>query len=576
MSLQAQQIVVDAIDKTVKKRLLDDITCTIPSGSITLLLGATGSGKSTLLDVFMGLLQPTSGSVAAGGVPLWRGDGKLRRDWLYRIGAVFQSPQEQLFATTVKAEFDYSLKPYRLQPQEVTHRMNHALHNVQLSAEFLNESPLLLSGGQKRRVAIATTLCTASEWLFLDEPSAGLDGDATAALLDYLNTFQDSAKGGIVIATHDVDLFLPIAQHVILLKDGCLVAECSTSTLVKHPHYFHNAGLELPKQLEIRVELAKIGIAIPDNCWSTMDMATAIVAAVHNDELSQGQDIAATDTIDTISRIALLPRLNFVSPASTSHSRPTKNFSFRAKWIALTFLSIGCFLQHTWLGVALGAIIATLSVVLLRVPLVRLKFLLRALIVVSLMTVFFAGITVHLKPLDGQGMILLSGFFRSFGFSIPSAAVTLLQMCRIITGTITGFALTATCTALELQRGIEQGLEGLRRIHLPVNAFALATTLVFRFGPLLTHALQRFSRIVRVRGKINLKAHSIPIRTLPTLTIPLLLSAFGLAEDMSLAMEARAYPLHGRRTAVDTAKLTNQDLLLIALASTAFVFLLFL
>ncbi|WP_144939885.1 ATP-binding cassette domain-containing protein [Paenibacillus sp. 32O-W] len=271
--------------------LLREVTSTLHSGSLTLLVGRTGAGKSTLLDIVAGLTEPSEGTIALGGEPFWN-RGRISRDILRRSALVFQSPEQQLFARTVLQEFKYSLKPLRLSPEEEKRRIAQALSIVGLSEELLGENPLTLSGGQKRRVALATAFACRPEWLLLDEPTAGLDGEGLGSFARYIETWKRETGAGIVLATHDLDTFLPMADFVWIINDGTVSATVPGEELLRRPELLLEAGLLPPDGLRAAELLKRQGLKLPSGWLAPEQLAAAIALALH---ARAGSDAAAQE-----------------------------------------------------------------------------------------------------------------------------------------------------------------------------------------------------------------------------------------------------------------------------------------
>ncbi|SHE12398.1 peptide ABC transporter ATP-binding protein [Chlamydia abortus] len=271
--------------------LLREVTSTLHSGSLTLLVGRTGAGKSTLLDIVAGLTEPSEGTIALGGEPFWN-RGRVSRDILRRSALVFQSPEQQLFARTVLQEFKYSLKPLRLSPEEEKRRIVQALSIVGLPEELLEENPLTLSGGQKRRVALATAFACRPEWLLLDEPTAGLDGEGLGSFARYIETWKRETGAGIVLATHDLDTFLPMADFVWIINDGKVSATVPGEELLRRPELLLEAGLLPPDGLRAAELLKRQGLKLPSGWLAPEQLAAAIALALH---ARAGSDAAAQE-----------------------------------------------------------------------------------------------------------------------------------------------------------------------------------------------------------------------------------------------------------------------------------------
>ncbi|MFK7695362.1 ATP-binding cassette domain-containing protein [Paenibacillus sp. HJGM_3] len=253
-------------DREGSGKRLDSISCELEPGKLTLLLGTVGSGKSTLLDVLGGLVTPDEGTVKH--VPDVGGAGKVESDDPRHaglvgadIGMMFQFPEQQLFARTVQGEFDYSLRPLKLPPAQAAAQTATALREVGLPGGTLALHPFALSGGEQRRVAMATTLATAPGWLLLDEASAGLDAEGTRRFAQQLRRWTREERLGVVLATHDLETFLPLADEVLILVRGRLAAAMRREQLVAAPAVLAQAGLALPERVRAAAWLRARGLA---------------------------------------------------------------------------------------------------------------------------------------------------------------------------------------------------------------------------------------------------------------------------------------------------------------------------
>lgn len=247
---------LDLVNVTCKQggtAVLENITLNVPAGSLTVLCGITGSGKSTLLRVMAGLEAPGAGEVrfpAVSGNTGRSGGG---------TAIVFQHPGTQLFASTVAADMEYCLEQRRIARKDRPALVRQALETVGLSYEtYRDRSPFLLSGGEQRRVAIAGAIAAGPQILLLDEPTAGLDPDAAAGLLDLIRKLHREGTA-IVVGTHDLDLFFPLADQAAVLADGRLAWLGNPGTLAECPGTLESAGLEEPEYIRIGRKLLDAG-----------------------------------------------------------------------------------------------------------------------------------------------------------------------------------------------------------------------------------------------------------------------------------------------------------------------------
>lgn len=236
---------------------LDGLSFEVAPGALTVVLGPTGSGKSTLLRLLAGLLEPTIGEVrlddeSIGARVAGRKGG---------VGLAFQSPESQLFAETVAADVAFGPLNQGLDEETAYGVAHSALERVGLDPEEYGlRSPFALSGGEARRAALAGVLATEPGYLLLDEPTAGLDARGKSAVLDIVATLKEQA--GVVVVTHDADHFLPLADHVVLLRDGEVSWSGETRALLQSPEEFGQAGLEPPGVVRAQMAISDAGAMI--------------------------------------------------------------------------------------------------------------------------------------------------------------------------------------------------------------------------------------------------------------------------------------------------------------------------
>ena len=541
MTIQVERLHVTATGES-SATLLHDIHCTIEKGEITLVIGRTGSGKTTLLDALSGLTKPQSGSVIYGQETLWRGR-RLNPLVLHKTGSVFQYPEHHLFARTVQGEFDYSLKPLRLPRAEADARAKSAMQSLHLPPELLAESPLVLSGGQKRRVALGSTLATQPEWLFLDEPTSGLDPETTQALLAFLLDWKKNTNGGAVVATHDLDAFLPICDRVLVMRDGRLHAALTPIELCQNPNLLMQSGVGLPSAVDAAVRLRDRGYHVPVGCITADALADAILAsqksvpaliepALHRDE-------------------ATLASASSPSPSQRRGHR-AESLDPRTKWLFAILFSIGILVTPTWAGLAYAALLVGALVAILQVPLRELSKWLKPVLAFIVISVGLSGLVLKWQ----------SAHFAGLGFSFAPAIGTLKQWSRLFLVMVLGLLLPLTTSHQQIKKGIERALSPLPGMKNAAEAFALAAALLLRFIPVLTREIERFSKVARARGKSRAVPGNLRAGDLRVVMVPLLLSVFQLADHLTLAMEARGYRKIGQsRTSSLTLAWSRRDAL---------------
>ncbi len=243
-----------------RKVALDNITLGFEEKTITGVIGHTGSGKSTLATLLNGLLAPTSGTVMLHGTDIWARPKEMR-SVRARVGLVFQYPEYQLFAETVGEDIAFGPKNIGLDAEEVTRRVKLAADFCGLSRRELERSPFEISGGQKRRAAIAGVLAMKPEILVLDEPAAGLDPRGREDILGGLMGYKNSAGATMILVSHSMEDVARYADRIAVIKQGSLFMQGSVGEIFMQPEKLFDSSLDLPQITKLFVELKKRGIA---------------------------------------------------------------------------------------------------------------------------------------------------------------------------------------------------------------------------------------------------------------------------------------------------------------------------
>lgn len=238
---------------------LREVNLKVHSGERVGIVGPTGSGKSTLVQGMAGLLQPTSGRVLADGRPLLGTDAQTRQRRL-RIGLAFQYPEDQIFEQTVLREVAFGPRNLGLSDQEVARRVRWALEMVGLELNAMGRrSPFTLSGGERRRVALASILAMQPEVLILDEPTAGQDPQSRRVLLKRIRTWQRETGLTLVVVTHAVDELAGLVDRVVALNEGRVVADGPTREILSDVGLLAAIGLAPPEPVALLHELWRAG-----------------------------------------------------------------------------------------------------------------------------------------------------------------------------------------------------------------------------------------------------------------------------------------------------------------------------
>ena len=253
-------------------KALDDISFSVERGEFIGIIGHTGSGKSTLMQQLNGLLKPTSGTVLLDGQDIWS-DKKLTRQARFRVGLVFQYPEYQLFEETVYKDIAFGPKNMGLSVEEVDRRVREAAGFVGLTEQQLEVSPFDLSGGQKRRVAIAGVIAMEPEVLILDEPTAGLDPVGRSEILGNIQSYRKAKNATIMMVSHSMEDVARLTDRLLVMNGSKLAMDAPPAQVFTHAEELTQMGLNIPQVTQVFLELKKLGLDVK-NVY-TIDQAAA-------------------------------------------------------------------------------------------------------------------------------------------------------------------------------------------------------------------------------------------------------------------------------------------------------------
>ena len=242
-------------------KALDNVNFTLNRGEFVGVIGHTGSGKSTLMQQLNGLLKPTAGQVLLGGVDIWS-DKQFTRQARFRVGLVFQYPEYQLFEETVYKDIAFGPQNMGLTQQEVDRRVRDAAGIVGITERQLQASPFDLSGGQKRRVAIAGVIAMEPEVLILDEPIAGLDPIGRAEILDHIENYRRAKNATIMMVSHSMEDVARVTDRLLVLCNSRLAMDAPPAEVFSHAQQLLDMGLDIPRVTQIFLDLKKRGLDV--------------------------------------------------------------------------------------------------------------------------------------------------------------------------------------------------------------------------------------------------------------------------------------------------------------------------
>lgn len=242
-------------------RALDDISLTFRAGEVTGLIGHTGSGKSTLVQLLNGLLKPDSGKVLLDGKDIWE-DPKKIQGVRFRVGLVMQYPEYQLFDETVESDIGFGPKNMGMAPEKIQEAVARAAEFAGLSPELLKKSPFDLSGGQKRRAALAGVMAMEPEVLVLDEPAAGLDPGGRREILGRIREYQQKSGASVIIVSHSMEDMALYCDWVLVMENGKLVMSGTPAGVFSRAEELIAVGLDVPQITRVARALRDVGVDI--------------------------------------------------------------------------------------------------------------------------------------------------------------------------------------------------------------------------------------------------------------------------------------------------------------------------
>ncbi len=255
---------------------VNGIDFSIDSNDFVGIIGHTGSGKSTFIKHLNGLEKPTSGKVLFCGKDIWDKDFS-RRDLRFKVGMVFQYPEYQLFEKTVGEDIAFGPKNMKLSEDEIAERVEKAMEFVGLDKDVINESPFELSGGQKRRVAIAGIMAMQPDILILDEPTAGLDPRGRAEILERIKEYHDTQNKAVLLVSHNMEDVANNANKILVLNHGKIDMYGETDEVFSNAAHLAEIGLDIPQITKIFLNIRNRGYDVSPSVYSVEKACEEIV-----------------------------------------------------------------------------------------------------------------------------------------------------------------------------------------------------------------------------------------------------------------------------------------------------------
>lgn len=255
-----------------------DVNLAVYPGEFVGIIGHTGSGKSTMIQHLNGLLKPTSGEILLDGKNIW-GDKKFTRETRFRVGLVFQYPEYQLFEETVYLDIAFGPKNMGLSKEEIDRRVRRAAGFVGIPEENLQKSPFELSGGQKRRVAIAGVIAMEPDVLILDEPTAGLDPVGREGILANIRDYQKAQNATVIMVSHSMEEIASNVDRLIVMNHGTVAMSGTPREVFAHAKELISMGLDVPQITQVFLKLRDMGLSVDTSVY-TVEQAREVLLAL--------------------------------------------------------------------------------------------------------------------------------------------------------------------------------------------------------------------------------------------------------------------------------------------------------
>ena len=259
-----------------EKTAVDNVNLSVNKGEFLALIGHTGSGKSTLIQHFNALLKPTRGQVFLHGRDIWESK-EVTRKARFQVGLVFQYPEHQLFEETIEADVSFGPRNMGLEPEEVHRRVVESLAACGMGEDMLPKSPFDLSGGQKRRVALAGVLAMEPEVLVLDEPTAGLDPRGRDDIFRFITEYHEKHGTTVIFVTHSMEDAARLASRIVVMRDSHVFMDGTPPEIFSQAGELLEAGLDVPQITRVFLKLREMGAPVREGVYTVEQAAQEIL-----------------------------------------------------------------------------------------------------------------------------------------------------------------------------------------------------------------------------------------------------------------------------------------------------------
>lgn len=260
-----------------ERQAITDIDFEAEKGDFIGIIGHTGSGKSTFIQHLNGLLKPTSGRILFNGTDIWENKSNIK-DVRFKVGLVFQYPEYQLFEETVYKDIAFGPRNMKLPEEEIDKRVREAAEFVEIEPELLDKSPFELSGGQKRRVAIAGVIAMSPDVLILDEPTAGLDPGGREAIIKNIKKYHEVKKSTVILVTHDMDEIARTVRKIVVFNEGRIILRGTPAQVFSQGEKLRSIGLSIPEITRVTMRLRELGLPLEPSIFTVEQALSSLLA----------------------------------------------------------------------------------------------------------------------------------------------------------------------------------------------------------------------------------------------------------------------------------------------------------
>ena len=542
---------------------LDDVSFTVEEGDFVGIIGATGSGKSTLITHMNGLNKPTSGKIYIDGRDLWADPEKIR-DFRFLTGLVFQYPEYQLFEETCYKDIAFGPKNMGLDEAEVDRRVHEAADFVGLDPALLERSPFELSGGQKRRVAVAGVMAMKPRILVLDEPAAGLDPEGRDDILSEVKEYHKKTGTTVLLVSHSMEDIAKYANRVLVMSNKKIAMYDTVEKVFARAPELLELGLSVPQVTKIFLKLREMGGRPCGRVHHPLRGQDP--AGSKAPPRCRGKPCAAPQRCPERGCCLMLRDITIGQhfPGNSLVHR----FDPRLKLVLTIAYIVLLFAASNPLGLTLSILFLGVMYKVAKIPVKMIGKSLKPILPIVLFTA-----VLNLFFVSGEGDPLVHFWFLNiYAEGVRYAVLMAVRVMALIAGTS---LLTYTTSPIVLTDAIEQLLKPLGKLHFPVHELAMMMSIALRFIPTLIEETDKIMNAQKARGaQLDTGKMTDRVKALVPVLIPLFISAFRRADELAMAMECRCYRGGTGRTRLKVLRCEKQDYIDLAVCIACFAVIL--